>query len=185
MIGRFARGMSDKLPAPLIAGLILFAVGGWFASLPLQHAYPTFDQLEALEGTAFDAIEVRRRRGAFLRFLTDDALEVQAAVNPGEEIVIYSTSMPRYDAFKEALTAGPAIFYRWPGAPDERERYVVWQLENAGGMLMTLEESVAALKAARLDAAWLPGAIALFGLVLIVHGLRLRRAALRTNNRSA
>ncbi len=176
MIGRFARGMSNRLPVPLIAGLILFAVGAWFASEPLRQAYPTADQLQPLEGTAFDAIEVRRRRGAFLRFLSDDALEVQAAVSPGEEIVIYSTSMPRYDAFKEALAAGPATFYRWPGAPDERERYVVWRFENANGTLVTLDESMASLKAARMDAAWLPGAIALFGLVLIVFGLRLRRA---------
>jgi hypothetical protein len=176
VIGRFARGMSNKLPAPLIAGLILFAVGAWFASVPLHHAYPTAGQLTVLEGTAFDAIEVRRRRGAFLRFLSDDAMEIQAAVNPGEEIVIYSTSMPRYDAFKEALTAGPGMFYRWDDAPDERERYVVWQFENADGTLVTLDETTASLKATRLDAAWLPGGIGVFGLLLIVHGLRLRRA---------
>jgi hypothetical protein len=180
MIGRFARGMSNKLPAPLIAGLILFTVGAWFASTPLRYAYPTADQLTVLEGTAFDAIEVRRRRGAFLRYLSDDALEVQAAVNPGEEIVIYSTSMPRYDAFKAALSDGPGMFHRWDEAPDERERYVVWQFENADGTLITLDETSTALRAARLDAAWLPGGIAFFGLVLIVHGVRLRRAAALT-----
>jgi len=177
VIGRFARGMSNKLPAPLIAGVILFTVGVWFASVPLRHAYPTADQLTVLEGTAFDAIEVRRRRGAFLRFLSDDALEVQGAVNPGEEIVIYSTSMPRYDDFKAALAQGPGRFHRWDEAPDERERYVVWQFENADGTLVTLDESVASLKAARLDAAWLPGGIGVFGFLLILHGLRLRRAA--------
>lgn len=177
MIGRFARGMSNKLPAPLIAGVILFTVGVWFASVPLRHAYPTTDQLAVLEGTAFDAIEVRKRRGAFLRYLSDDALEVQAAVDPGEEIVIYSTSMPHYDDFKAALAAGPGRFHRWDEAPDERERYVIWQFENADGTLVTRDESVAALKAARLDAAWLPGGIAVFGLLLIIHGVRLRRAA--------
>lgn len=177
MIGRFARGMSNKLPAPLIAGVILLAVGVWFASVPLRHAYPTAGQLTVLEGEAVDAIEVRRRRGAFLRFLTDDAMEVQAAVEPGEEIVIYSSSMPRYEAFKAALADGPGAFYRWLESPDERERYTVWQFENAEGTLVALDESIAALKAARLQAAWLPGGIALFGLLLTLHGLRLRRAA--------
>ena len=177
MIGRFARGMSDKLPVPLVAGVIMLVVGIWFASEPVRHSYPEQDQLEPLEGLARDQVEVRQQSGAFLRFLTDDSLELRAMVDPGEKVVLYSASMPHYDAFKAGLDAGPAIFYRWPGAPDDQDRVVVWQLENADGTVVTRDESVTALKAARLEAAWLPGGIALVGLLLTIHGLRLRRAA--------
>jgi len=176
MIGRFAGGLGRHLPATLVAGAILAAMGTWFATDPLRHAYPATSDLEAFEGQAFDAIEVRRRRGAFLRFLVPDPLEFQAVLRPGERIVLYYNSMPGYDAVKAAVGEGvPLTFRLWADAEDEENQLIIWGLDGADGTVVSPGETVAGLKASRASAAWLPGAIAAFGFMLIALGLNARR----------
>ena len=177
MIGRFASGLGGRPHAPIVAGLILLGLGLWFGSVPWRAAYPDTAALEAVEGTAIDAIELRKRRGALLRFLTGDRLELQVAIDPGGRIATYRSELPRYELLKEAIGRGPATYYVWPGAPDEAERALIWQFENADGRLIALADTVAALEAARTSDALLPAAIALVGLGLAGHGIRRWRPA--------
>ena len=174
MIGRFASRLGRRLPATLVAGAILALMGAWYATAPLRASYPAPRALIPFHGQAFDAIEVRKRRGAFLRFLTADPLEFQAALAPGERIVLYDNAMPRYDQVKAAALAGDATYHLWEEAPDERERLLIWQLDGADGRVVSREETVAALKASRSEAALLPAAVALAGLALAALGWRAR-----------
>lgn len=175
MIGRFASRLGRRLPATLVAGIILALMGAWFASAPLRHSYPAPGALVPFRGEAFDAIEVRKRRGAFLRFLTADPLEFQAVLSPGERIVLYENALPHYREVKAAAVAAPAVYHLWEEAPDERERLLIWQFEGADGQVVSREETVAALKAARAQDALLPAAMALAGLALAALGWRARR----------
>ena len=174
MIGRFASGLGRRLPGLLVAGVILLAMGAWFATAPLRHAYPESGDLAFFEGTAVDAIEVRKRRGAFLRFLRPDALTFQAALDPGKRVVLYDSSMPHYDALKSAVASGAATYALWDEAGDEENGRLIWGLDTPEGSVVTVAETVANLKASRAAAVWLPGAIALFGLALSVLGWRAR-----------
>jgi len=180
MIGRFARGMGNT-PALMVAGLIPLVMGVWFAAEPWRHSYPEPEQLTAFEGEAFDAIEVRKRRGAFIRYLVDDPIEFQAVLNPDERVVLYTNSMPNYFELREAVTEGPAIYYLWEDAADEIDAITIWQLENEMGLIVSAEEAVSTLKAVRAKAAWVPGAIALAGLFILILGLRARRIVGRHN----
>ncbi|MBN33549.1 MAG: hypothetical protein CMM46_02000 [Rhodospirillaceae bacterium] len=179
MIGRFSRALDGILPATLVAGVILVIIGVWFATEPYRFDYPEESDLVAVEGEAFDAIEVRRRRGAFLRFMVDDPLEYQAVFNPGERLVLYYSSMPNYDAVTQAIGSGPAIFWLWQDAGDETDSMIVWQLENADGIVVSRDATVAGFAASRQEAAKWPGAIALFGVLLTIMGLRARARAKR------
>ena len=175
MIGRFASRLGHRLPGQLVAGLILFLAGVWFATDPLRHDYPEAGDLVAVEAEASDAIEIRKRRGAFLRFLVPDPLEVQAMLDPGERIVRYLDSMPRYGELVEALASGPAVFHLWEDAPDEENASLIWQLDAGGRTLVSAEETVRALESSRSEAARLPGGVALFGLAIVALSLRRRR----------
>ncbi|MBT4906579.1 MAG: hypothetical protein P8Q36_13950 [Alphaproteobacteria bacterium] len=181
MIGRFARGMSNT-PALMVAGFIPLALGVWFAAEPWRHSYPAPEELTAFEGEAFETIEVRKRRGAFIRYLEDDPIELQAVLNPGERIVLYSTSMPNYFELRDAITSGPAIYYLWEDAPEEIDTMTIWQLENENGVVVSAEEAVSTLKAVRSSAAWMPGGIALLGFIILALGLRSRLLARREDH---
>jgi len=176
MIGRFSRGLGDRPLAPLAAGVILLVIGLWNAGESLLAVYPGEQALAPFEGEAFDAVEVVRKRGAVVRFLTGPSLELQAVLEPGQTVVLYRNDMPAYDAVKQAVAGGPAIYGLWPDAPVEDDRRRVWSLENAAGVVVSREETVAGLRAARTEAALLPGAIAVVGLVLAIFGLRRWRA---------
>lgn len=172
MIGRFANRLGGRVPATLVAGIILSAMGAWFTSEPLRHSYPEADELTAVHGEAFDAIEVRKRRGALTRFLADDPLEFQAVLTPGERIVIYDNTLPHYREVKAVAVAGEAVYHLWQEAPDERERLLIWQLDGADGRVVSHQQTVTALKAERIKATLLPTVMALAGVVLVVLGCR-------------
>ncbi len=177
MIGRFASRLGDRLPATLVAGAILTALGAWFASDPWRRDYPAAADLVPFEGEAFDAIEVRKRRGALAPFMTDDPLELQAVLNPGERLVLYTSAMPRYEAVKTAVASGPAVYRLWNDAPTEEDRRLIWGLDNDAGSVVAADEAVAGLKEARAGAAQLPAGIGVFGLALLWLGLRARARA--------
>ena len=82
--------------------------------------------------------------------------------------------MPRYDALKSAVASGAATYALWDEAGDEENGRLIWGLDTPEGSVVTVAETVADLKASRAAAAWLPGAIALFGLALSVLGWRAR-----------
>ncbi len=168
MIGRFASRLGNRLPGQRVAGVILTLLGVWFATDPLRHDYPKANDLVAIEAKASGAVEIRKRRGAFLRFLVPDPLEVQAVLDPGERVVRYLDFLPSYREFKSALGSEFATFHLWENAPDADNATLVWQLDTAGATLISAEETVRALKNARSEAAWLPGGIALFGLAIVV-----------------
>lgn len=177
MIGRFASRLGTRLPGQLVAGVILTLLGVWFATQPWRHDYPEAHDLVAIETEAFDAIEIRKRRGAVLRFLVSDPLEVQAVLDAGNRIVRYPDSLPRYDDVKSALASGPATYHLWEIASDPENASLVWQFDSGGTTLVSLEETVEALRAARRDAARLPGGIALLGAAIVVVTLWRRRAS--------
>lgn len=168
MIGRFASRLGNRLPGQRVAGVILTLLGVWFATDPLRHGYPEANDLVAIEAEASGAVEIRKRRGALVRFLVPDPLEVQAVLDPSGRIVRYLDSLPRYREFKSALGSGPATFHVWENAPDPDNATLVWRLDTAGTTLVSVEETVRTLKNARFEAAWLPGGIALFGLAIVV-----------------
>lgn len=176
MIGRFASGLGDRPLAPVAAGAILFAIGVWNGAEPLLAAYPGERALVAVEGASYDAIEVVRKRGAVVRFLTGPSLEMQAVLEPGEVVVLYRDDMPRYGAVKQAVAEGPATYGLWPDAPAEEDRRRIWSLENRTGVVVSREETVAGLRDARRAAAMLPALIAVVGLGLVLVGLRRWRA---------
>lgn len=176
MIGRFSRGLGDR-PVPLVAaGAILVVLGLWNGGEALLASYPDAQNLELVEGTAFDAIEVVRKRGALTRFLTGPSLEFQAVLDPGEVLVLYRDNMPRYEEVKAAVAAGPAVYGLWPEAPADDDRHRIWSLEGEGGVVVGLEDTVSGLRAVRSDSAMLPGALAVVGVVLALVGLRRWRA---------
>ena len=177
VIGRFARGLGDRPIAPLAAGLILMAIGLWNGAEQLLPAYPEESELQAFEGEAFDAIVVVRQRGALVRFLQGRSLEFQAALQPGERLVFYRDDMPAYEAVKEVVLAGPALYGLWPDAPEDEDRHRIWSLAAPDGtVVIDRASSVAALQALRRETAILPGCIALAGLVLTVFAARRWRA---------
>ena len=175
MIGPFANRLGGRVPATLVAGIVLCAAGAWFTSAPLLHSYPEEGELTAVHGEAFDAIEVRKRRGALTRFLAADPLEFQAVLAPGERIVIYENTLPRYREVKAVAVAGEAVYHLWQEAPDERDRLLIWQLDGADGQVMSRQQTVLALKAERIKATLLPMVMALAGVVLVVLGCRAQR----------
>ncbi len=174
MIGRFARGMGDRPVAPLAAGLILVAIGLWNSSELLLPAYPGESDLESFSGEAVDAIVVMRQRGALVRFLQGSGLELQAALDPGERLVLYTNDMPNYEAVKTAVAAGPAVYGLWPDAPSDEDRHRIWSLSASDGQaIVTRDETVSGLQAVRQEAAVIPAIIGLAGLV--VAGFAVRR----------
>lgn len=176
MIGRFSRGLGDR-PLPLVAaGTILMVLGLWNGGEALFASYPDARDLVTVEGTAFDAIEVVRKRGAVARFLTGPSLEFQAVLDPGEVLVLYRDDMPRYGEVKAAVAAGPARYGLWPDAPADEDRHRIWSLGNDDGLVVGPEETVAGLRAVRRDAALLPGILAIAGVLLLLSGLRRWRA---------
>ena len=177
MIGRFARGLGDRPVAPLMAGAILLAIGLWNGAELLTPGYPEETELEAFAGEAVDAIVVMRQRGALVRFLQGSSLEFQAALDPGERLVFYRDDMPAYDAVRENVLAGPAVFGLWPDAPADEDRHRIWSLTTAdGAVVVDRATTVAGLQATRQDAAIVPGVIALLGLLLTGHAIRRWRA---------
>ena len=175
MIGRFASGLGKRVPATLVAGVILSAAGSWYSSAPMRHSYPEAGALTAVHGEAFDAIEVRKRRGALTRFLAADPLEFQAVLAPGERIVLYDNTLPRYGEVKAAAVAGEAVYHLWQEAPDERDRLLIWQLDGVDGRVVSRQETVTAMKAEHGKATLLPMAMAVVGMVLVVMGMRAQR----------
>ncbi len=174
MIGRFASRLGSRLPGQLVAGLILTLLGLWFATEPWRHGYPVADDLVAIEAAAKDAVEIRKRRGAVLRFLVPDPLEVHAVLEPDLRAVRYPDTLPRYEDVKRALASGPATFHLWEDAAGVDDATLVWRLDVRGATLFSLEETVGALKRLRLEAAWLPAGIAVFGLAIVALTLHRR-----------
>lgn len=176
MIGRFSRGLGDRPLAPLAAGLILLVIGTWNASELLLASYPEDSDLESFQGEALDAIVVVRQRGALVRFLHGRSLEFQAVLDPGERLVLYRDDMPDDEAVRDAVTSGPAVYGLWPDAPVDDDRHRIWSLAAPDGtMIVDRSATVATLQATRRDAAIMPGAIALVGLILTTYALRLWR----------
>ena len=155
-------------------------IGIWNGAELLLASYPETASLERVEAEAFDAIEVVRKRGAIVRFLTGPSLEFQAVLEPDARLVLYRDDMPAYEAVKAAAVAGPALYGLWPDAPADEDRHRIWSLDNGGGTVVSLAEATAGLRAARTEAALLPGLIALFGLALTLRGVRRWRAMART-----
>jgi len=177
MIGRFSRGLGDRPVAPLLAGVILLAIGVWNGAEHLMPSYPDEADLESFAGEAVDAIVVTRQRGALVRLFQGSSLEFQAALEPGERLVFYRDDMPDYGAVKEAVLAGPAIYGLWPDAPADEDSHRIWSLATAeGATVIDRATTVAGLQATREDAALVPGVIAVFGLILTVFAIRRWRA---------
>ena len=173
MIGRFARGMGDRPVAPLAAGVILLAIGLWNGGELLLASYPEQDDLELVSGEAVDAIVVMRQRGALVRFFQGSGLELQAALEPGERLVLYRNDMPDYEAVKTAITGGPAVYGLWPQAPADEDRHRIWSLVTAdGATVVDREATVSGLQAVRRQGAIVPGVIALIGLVVTALAIR-------------
>jgi len=178
VIGRFASSLQRHLPATLVAGVILTGIGAWFAWEPWRHDYPELGELVPFAGEPIDAREVHKRRGAVLRFLQHDTMELHIALDPGERVVLYLNSMPGYDVVRASVTEQlPATYYLWDDADDEMNRMLVWQFESEQGTMVSIDQTVGGLKAARAEAAWLPTGITIFGLALIGLGLRARARA--------
>ena len=173
MTRRFGTLVLERPLAPLLAGLLLAAIGAWNAAEPLLAAYPGPRALEFFEGEAFDDARVIRKRGALMRFLSGPSVEYQAVLQPGNRIVLYSDDMPRFEAVSAAIVSGPATYGVWPDAREGVDRLRIWSLETASGPVITREQAVSGLRASRRDAAVLPGAVTLFGLLLA--GAVLRR----------
>ncbi len=175
MIGRFASRLGGRLPGILVAGVILLIMGLWFASEPLRHSYPVADELVPIEADARNVVELRKRRGAFLRFLMSDPLELRATLENGSIVILYRNTMANYDAVKKAVVSGPATYFLWSAATRDEDRQTVWQLETEDGTVVSFDDTISSLKESRINAALLPGGIAMFGLVLSALGWRARQ----------
>ena len=167
MIGRFAATLGGRLPGQLIAGAILTLVGLWFVLEPLRHDYPAPDDLVAVEDGVVEAMEIRKRRGAVVRFLVPDPFELRAVLEADRRIVHYRSDLPHYQEFREALTSGTHVFHLWDDAPEADDATLVWQLDSGEVTLISVDDTIEALSDIRQREAWLPGAIALFGLAII------------------
>ena len=169
MIGRFASRLGKRHPGHRIAGVILTLLGVWFATDPLRHDYPEANDLVAIEAEATGAVEIRKRRGAFLRFLTPDPLEVQAVLDPGKKRSCAISITCRVTANSRApLDRDPRHSISGKTLPIRTTRRLYGSSKQLERPLVSVEETVRALKNARSDAAWLPGGIALFGLAIVV-----------------
>ena len=155
----------------MVAGTILTIVGAWFFYQPLRHDYPMADDLVAVEATVADAVEIRKRRGAVIRFLVPDPIELQAVLEGDGRIVRYRNDLPHYQEFKEALKSGAQVFHLWIDASDSDNATLVWQLDSGGTTLVSADDTIQSLKEVREQEMWLPGAIAIFGLTIITLSL--------------
>ena len=172
MIGRFAARLGHRLPGHMVAGTILTIVGVWFFFQPLRHDYPMAEDLVAVEAGVVEAVEIRKRRGAVIRFLVPDPFELQAVLEGDGRTVRYRNDLPNYREFKDALKSGTHVFHLWIDASDPDDASLVWQLESGGGAtLVSANDTIQALKEVREREMWLPGAIAVFGLAIITLSL--------------
>ncbi len=167
MIGRFAATLGGRLPGQVVAGGILTLVGVWFVLEPLRHDYPAPEDLVAVEDGVAQAMEIRKRRGAVVRFLVPDPFEVQAVLEEDGRVVRYRSDLPHYEEFKEALMSGTHVFHLWTDASEPDDATLVWQFDSGEVTLISVDDTIEALSDARQREAWLPGAIALFGLAII------------------
>ena len=177
MIGRFASKLGERLPGQMVAGVILVLLGAWFSLQPIRHDYPHIDDLVAVKADVLQAVEIRKRRGALVRFLIPDPLELQATLGGDGRLVRYSSNLPRYAELKETLKAGTHVFHLWADAPDPDDATFLWQFDSAGSTLLSLEETTGALRQARTQEIWLPAAIMVFGLAIVGLTLWRRRRA--------
>lgn len=171
MIGRFAARLGHRLPGQMVAGTILTIVGAWFFFEPLRHDYPKTEDLVAVEAGVMEAVEIRKRRGAVIRFLVPDPVELQAVLEGDGRIVRYRNDLPHYQKFKEALKSGTHVFHLWIDAADPDDATLVWQLDSGGTTLVSVDDTIQALSDVRAQQMWLPGAIAIFGLAIITLSL--------------
>ena len=155
----------------MVAGTILTLVGAWFFSEPLRHDYPEADDLVAVEARVKEAVEIRKRRGAVIRFLVSDPVELQAILEGDGRIVRYRNDLPHYQEFKEVLKSGTHVFHLWIDASDPDDATLVWQLDSKGTALVSVDDTIQALMDVREREMWLPGAIAVFGLAIITLSL--------------
>lgn len=167
MIGRFAARLGHRLPGQMVAGTILTLVGAWFFSEPLGHDYPMAEDLVAVEAGVMEAVEIRKRRGAVIRFFVPDPIELQAVLEGDRRIVRYRNDLPYYREFKEALKSGIHVFHLWIDASDPDDATLVWQFDSGGTTLVSVDDTIQALTEIRARQMWLPGAIAIFGLTII------------------
>ena len=151
----------------MVAGTILTFVGAWFFCQPLFHDYPTAKDLVAVEAGVADAIEIRQRRGAVIRFLVPDPIELQAVLEGDGRIVRYRNDLPHYREIKETLKSGTHVFHLWIDASDPDDANLVWQFDSGGTTLVSVDDTSQALMEIRAGEMWLPGAIAIFGLAII------------------
>ncbi len=174
MIGRLAARLGHRLPGQMVAGTILTLVGAWFFCQPLRHDYPEAGDLVALEAGVVEAVEIRKRRGAVIRFLVPDPIEVQAVLEGDGRRVRYRNDLPHYREFKEVLKSGTHVFHLWIDASDPDDAMLVWQLDSGGTTLVSVDDTIRTLIEVRARDMWLSGAIAIFGLAIIALSLRRR-----------
>lgn len=167
MIGRFAARLGRRLPGQMVAGTILTFVGAWFFFEPLRHDYPMTEDLVVVETGVVEAIEIRKRRGAFIRFLVPDPFELQAVLEGDGRLVRYRNDLPHYRELKETLKSGTHVFHLWIDASDPDDATLVWQFDSGGTTLVSVDDTIQALIEIRARQMWLPGAIAVFGLTII------------------
>lgn len=172
MIGRFAARLGHRLPGHVVAGMILTLVGAWFFYEPLRHDYPMAE-----------AIEIRKRRGAFIRFLGPDPFELQVVLQDDRRIVRYRNDLPHYRELKETLKSGTHVFHLWVDASDPDDATLVWQFDSGGRTLVSFDDTIQTLIEIRARQMWLPGAIAIFGLAIIALscGAACQRVAPRSD----
>ncbi len=175
MIGRFAARLGHRLPGQMVAGAILTLVGAWFLYQPLRHEYPKAGDLVAIEAGVMEAVEIRKRRGAVIRFLVPDPIELQAVLEGDRRIVRYRNDLPHYPELREVLKSGTHVFHLWIDASDPDDATLVWQLDSGGTTLVSVDDTIQALNDVRARQMWLPGAIAIFGLAIITLSLWHRR----------
>ena len=174
MIGRFAARLGRRLPGQMVAGTILTIVGVWFFFQPLRHDYPMAEDLVAVETGVVEAVEIRKRRGAVIRFLVPDPIELQAVLEGDRRIVRYRNDLPHYRELKQTLKSGAHVFHLWIDASDPDDATLVWQLDSGGTTLISVDDTIEALMDVRRRQMWLPGAIAIFGLAIITLSMRRR-----------
>ena len=175
MIGRFAARLGHRLPGQMVAGTILTLVGAWFFYQPLRHDYPMAEDLVTVEAGVMEAVEIRKRRGALIRFLVPDPIELQAVLEGDRRIVRYRNDLPHYLELREVLKSGTHVFHLWIDASDPDDATLVWQLDSGGTTLVSVDDTIQALNDVRVRQMWLPGAIAIFGLAIITLSLWRRR----------
>lgn len=182
MIGRFAARLGHRLPGQMVAGTILTLVGTWFFYEPLGHDYPMAEDLVAVEAGVVEAVEIRKRRGAVIRFLVPDPLELQAVLEDDRRIVRYRNDLPHYRELKETLKSGTHVFHLWSDASDPDNATLVWQFDSGGTTLISVDDTIQALIEIRARQMWLPGAIAIFGLAIIALSMWRRLSKGRPPN---